>query len=516
MKRFNLASQIWLIFAAVTLILCLVLSLIFMLTINVFFANEGYNNIEYAQELTFANYGLEKSEGVIAVNVKDLDDVRDVRHIIIYDNKYDALNLGVVVRRYLGLTPDTPITSDGLEGLKELLRNEKLNDLFLERLKKTESINVGEDPKTNIMGIIGGTFSPEILPFIGEIKQNAMVQTTPIKHYKMQIGDRNLFYVIQNREIGIEKVTLISYLWDTYQTKLSNSLFIQLLFGILIAALLSLVAALLFSEHLVRPLKKLSKNVRAIAKRDWNKPIDVNRNDEIGELAESMEIMRQSLSEQDREQQAMLQYISHELKTPVMVIRSYSQAIKDGIYPKGDLDSSVDVIDKEILRMDKRIKDLLFITRIDYLSRHNMEMEKLNLKELIEDILNKFSLQRPEIRWKTTLSEVEITANSEQLCTVVENILQNQLRYAEKVIEIRIKKTGKKVEIRFYNDGQQIDEERVSELFAPFKKGIKGENGLGLNIVRKIIDLHDGKAWIKNEDSGVATYIELPFNSNEI
>lgn len=516
MKRFNLASQIWMLFGAVTLILCLVLSLIFMWTIDRFFAKEGYNNIEYAQELTFAKYGLERSEEVIAVNVKDLDDVRDVRHIVIYDNEYNALNLGVVVRRYLGITPDNPITPEGLDGLKRLIESEKLNDLFLERLKKTESINTGVELKTNIMGIIGGTFSPEILPFISEIKENAIAQTTPVEQYKIQIEDRSLFYVIQNREIEGKKVTLISYLWDTYQTKLSDSLFIQLFFGILIAALLSLVAALLFSKHLVRPLKKLSKNVRDIAKRDWNKPIEVNRKDEIGELAESMEIMRQSLSDQDREQQAMLQYISHELKTPVMVIRSYSQAIKDGIYPKGDLDGSVDVIDKEILRMDQRIKDLLFITRIDYLSRHNMEMEKINLKDLMEDILGKFSLERPEIRWITKLPEIEIEANYEQLCTAIENILQNQLRYANKVIDIKAKKFGKKVELRFYNDGQQIDESRVIDLFAPFKKGIKGENGLGLNIVKKIIELHDGRAWIKNEDDGVATYIELPVKPNEL
>jgi two-component system sensor histidine kinase CssS len=64
-----------------------------------------------------------------------------------------------------------------------------------------------------------------------------------------------------------------------------------------------------------------------------------------------------------------------------MVIRSYAQAIKDGIYPGWGLNSAIDVIDREIQRMDLRVKDLLFITRLEYLSRHNLETEEVNLSE---------------------------------------------------------------------------------------------------------------------------------------
>ena len=165
--------------------------------------------------------------------------------------------------------------------------------------------------------------------------------------------------------------------------------------------------------------------------------------------------------------------------------------------------------------MDKRIKDLLFITRVDYLSRHNMETEKFSLKLLIEDVTGKLCLQKPEIELCMNLEDVEISANPEQLVTAIENVVQNNLRYAKTIIDIRATKKKDRVRVRFYNDGPQVESTRLADLFAPFKKGLKGETGLGLNIVRKIVELHSGKVWIENEDSGVATYIELPLESRE-
>ncbi|HNR79985.1 MAG TPA: HAMP domain-containing sensor histidine kinase, partial [Mesotoga infera] len=210
--------------------------------------------------------------------------------------------------------------------------------------------------------------------------------------------------------------------------------------------------------------------------------------------------------------QAMLQFISHELKTPVMVIRSYAQAIKDGIYPGGDLDSAIDVIDKEIQRMDMRVKDLLFITRLEYLSRHNLQLEKIELSELIESVAGRFYYQRGDIEWDLRLEKIQASVNEEQFSIVIENILTNQLRYARQKIEIVLKTIQKdsKILITFKNDGEAIEEKRFQQLFKPFNKGARGEHGLGLNIVKRIIELHNGRVWIENEEDGVSTHIELP------
>ncbi len=484
MKKFGLSSQIWLLFGLVMLFLCVILAVVFRWSIRDFFTTEAYMTIESAQEMKL----LELQGGLVPgsnIYMGDLKNIRDVGHIIVLNKEYGLLE-------------------EYLEGWRLKIGPDVKDDL------KTGS---GQSLNLEISSImIWGTISPDILPLLGKIRENAELQKSKSGRYETEIGNRKLFYVIRSEELLDRNITFISYMWDTYKNTLSSTLFSRLFFVIAIVVILSLIIAILFSRYLTRPLKRLSEDVKAIAARNWDKPISINRKDEIGELADSMEMMRASLSEQDREQQAMLQFISHELKTPVMVIRSYAQAIKDGIYPGGDLDSAIDVIDKEIQRMDMRVKDLLFITRLEYLSRHNLQLEKIELSELIESVAGRFYYQRADVEWDLRLEKIPASVNEEQFSIVIENILTNQLRYARQKIEIVLKTIQKdsKILITFKNDGEAIEEKRLQQLFKPFNKGAGGEHGLGLNIVKRIVELHNGRVWIENEEDGVSTHIELP------
>lgn len=97
--------------------------------------------------------------------------------------------------------------------------------------------------------------------------------------------------------------------------------------------ILSWIPSLWLSRYLTRPLVEMETNIARLAEREWHRPFVLDRKDEIGKLARSFENMRIRLVKQDEAQQSFLQNISHELKTPVMVIRSYAQSILDGIYP---------------------------------------------------------------------------------------------------------------------------------------------------------------------------------------
>ncbi len=442
-----------------------------------FFTTEAYRTIEYAQEVRV----IELQGGFIPfedIDLNSLRNVRDVGHIIVFDREFDLI------------------------------------DYYLNRFGTQDSSDkISPSPDSTSRDIlISGTIIPEILPAIQSIRENAEKQTSSSERYETLLSGRSLFYVIRNEEISGRDVTMISYMWDTYMNTLSSTLFSRLLLVMAIMTVVSLVFIIVFSRYLTKPLKKLSEDVRMISKRNWDRPISLNRSDEIGELADSIENMRKSLSEQDREQQSMLQFISHELKTPVMVIRSYAQAIKDGIYPGGDLDSAIDVIDKEIQRMDLRVKDLLFITRLEYLSRHDLEKEEVNLSELLEDTVGRFSFQRDDIDWNLNLKDFKTEVNEEQLAIAIENILSNQIRYAKSRIEVtmEVNEREESLLIRFANDGEKVAETKLEELFKPFNKGVGGENGLGLSITRRIIELHGGAISIVNEGEFVATIVTLP------
>jgi two-component system sensor histidine kinase CssS len=477
MRSWSLSDKLWLLFAAVLSILFLLLGIVFRWSIRDFFTTEAYRTIEYAQEVRV----IELQGGFIPfedIDLNSLRNVRDVGHIIVFDREFDLI------------------------------------DYYLNRFGTQDSSDkISPSPDSTSRDIlISGTIIPEILPAIQSIRENAEKQTSSSERYETLLSGRSLFYVIRNEEISGRDVTMISYMWDTYMNTLSSTLFSRLLLVMAIMTVVSLVFIIVFSRYLTKPLKKLSEDVRMISKRNWDRPISLKRSDEIGELADSIENMRKSLSEQDREQQSMLQFISHELKTPVMVIRSYAQAIKDDIYPGGDLDSAIDVIDKEIQRMDLRVKDLLFITRLEYLSRHDLEKEEVNLSELLEDTVGRFSFQRDDIDWNLNLKDFKTEVNEEQLAIAIENILSNQIRYAKSRIEVtmEVNEREESLLIRFANDGEKVAETKLEELFKPFNKGVGGENGLGLSITRRIIELHGGAISIVNEGEFVATIVTLP------
>ena len=164
-------------------------------------------------------------------------------------------------------------------------------------------------------------------------------------------------------------------MWDTYRNSLLKALLQKLMVITFVAVVISIIVALTLAKYITSPLIKLEKNVKKIAEKQWDEAIIFDRQDEIGSLAKSIEYMRKELIKRDESEQWMLQNISHELKTPVMVIRSYSEAVGDGIFPKGDLKSSMRIISSEAERLEKRIKDLLYLSKLEYLSKHEANFE---------------------------------------------------------------------------------------------------------------------------------------------
>ncbi len=226
--------------------------------------------------------------------------------------------------------------------------------------------------------------------------------------------------------------------------------------------------------------------------------------------------MRQRLVKQDKAQQSFLQHISHELKTPVMVIRSYAQSMLDGIYPKGTLDGSILVINDEAERLEKRIRDLLYLTKLNYLSTRERDLESFNMTELLKERLERFQCRRPELLWNVKFISFNTTGDRKQWEVALDNLLDNQMRYAVKRIVLSLDRqaeTPEKVLLRIWNDGNSIEPDLLDLLFEPYQIGQDGEFGLGLAIVKQITDFHRAKIWASNErdcgEEGVAFYIEL-------
>ena len=131
--------------------------------------------------------------------------------------------------------------------------------------------------------------------------------------------------------------------------------------------------------------------------KELDEDIVVKRNDEIGEVAEALTEMEKALQKQNREKEEMIQNISHDLKTPIATIKSYSEAIKDGIYPYDTLEKSIDVIIEHATRLEKKVKSLIILNKMGYLLDKCEEGNHLNMNEVIAKVILSLKVVRPEI-----------------------------------------------------------------------------------------------------------------------
>ncbi len=293
--------------------------------------------------------------------------------------------------------------------------------------------------------------------FLNKIKEDINSQKDTMKRYKFSFEDENVFYIINKGSPIDDYNYLVSYIGDSYRDDLVRTLFNKLIKIMLVIFILSWIPALLLAKYLSRPLVDLEKKVEKLSSRDWREPMHIDRKDEIGKLGSSLEDLRTQLIRQDKLERDFLQNISHDLKTPVMVIRSFLQAIKDGIFPKGDLETSLDLIDEEAERLEKKIKDLLYFSKLEYLSYEKNNFTLFPLDELVVKNVNKFKFDE-SINFQLNLENIDIIGDRDRWSIVIENILDNALRYAESKIFIDLLEVEDKILLKIGNDGPHIEE----------------------------------------------------------
>lgn len=348
--------------------------------------------------------------------------------------------------------------------------------------------------------------------FLKQLRQDGQEQKTDIKHYSTEIEQRNILYVMRRAEANGKKGYLVSYLSGMYRDNLVKTTFNLLRRVLVLILLISWIASIFIARYLTRPLVELQEKVKKIAVRKWDKPVSLQRGDEIGKLGDTIEWMRCQLLEQEQKKQSFLQQISHELKSPIMVIRSYAQAIIDGIFPRGNLEASVKVIEDETKWLEKRVHSLLKLTKFDYISTLKLNKSDFNLTALVSETVNTVRWRASEINWEIQLDEIMLKGDRDKLKVALDNILDNQIRYAKQRVSINLSKIVKDrpgILLRIWNDGPEIKDEIMSNLFKKFTKGDHGDFGLGLAIVKLIIDLHHGEVRASNEEQGVAFYLRF-------
>ncbi|MGP4082388.1 sensor histidine kinase [Pseudalkalibacillus sp. R45] len=390
---------------------------------------------------------------------------------------------------------------EGPTGPEQELPDTNLN--FVERREAARS--VGHLLLGNQSFVIKGDSVPETV--LRHIWEKAILLEEDEGDFQLSYRDATLFYVIRPIEVNGNEAFMVSYMWDTYRDQLVQRLWERLIWIFVIGIVISIIPAIWLSNYLRKPLKALGARFEQIGNRNWREPFELKGDHDFQQLSEQFERMRQNLIRNDQSQKRFIQHASHELKTPIMTIQSYAQSVKDGVFPEKDLEEMMDVIINQTGRMEERVKDMIYFSKLDTLQDNEPRNETIRFGSLIQEVLDRFLYQREEIVINVSGEDIDFKGDRSQWEVVFENIIQNALRYAESYIDISCERENGQTAMRVHNDGETIPEEKLDRLFEPFEKSHKGQFGLGLAIVKRIVELHNGTVEVQNEENGVSIVI---------
>ncbi|MCL1949992.1 MAG: HAMP domain-containing histidine kinase [Turicibacter sp.] len=283
-----------------------------------------------------------------------------------------------------------------------------------------------------------------------------------------------------------------------------------LLITSLVSMLIASVFGLYAQHNIATPIINLTNKVKDFRVKLTPLEHSIFTGDEIQDLDESLVVMADDILGNDRRRKSFFENTSHELKTPLMSIRGYAEGLKDGIF---EVDEAADVILSESESLRLMVEDILYLSKLEDASIDRYQFQVLESNEFLTGFYQKMRplVQERGLNFILLLDRsVEVNLDDEKMIRALSNIITNAIRYAKQQIIIKTIIENGYLHIRISNDGPKVSEENISKLFDRFFKGVDGQSGLGLAIVRTILSAHQGSAEAFNTETGFCMNIKLP------
>ncbi|WP_062106896.1 sensor histidine kinase [Bacillus niameyensis] len=282
---------------------------------------------------------------------------------------------------------------------------------------------------------------------------------------------------------------------------------------------ISLALITLFATFLVRPIKKLTRATRKIAGGNYDIQLESNRADEIGDLARDFGLMAKSLKKLDDMRQEFVANVSHEIQSPLTSIRGFTKAIRTKSVSPEQADQYLEIIEKESMRLSSLSKQLLMLSSLDKQVKA-INREAFRLDEQIREVvlLMEWEWSGKGLNLAIDLPTIVVEADHQLLQQVWTNLLANSIKFTEESGSIYISAVvDKEIIVTVRDTGIGIPETEISHIFDRFYMADKSRNrtksgsGLGLSVVKKIIDLHDGEISARSQlGEGTEFIVRLP------
>lgn len=309
------------------------------------------------------------------------------------------------------------------------------------------------------------------------------------------------------------------------------------------AVVLIIILSLIISKTISNPLIRMNNTALKMANLDFSEKCKVESEDEIGNLAGTLNFLSENLDEalsslrqanykleediikernMEKMRKSFVAAVSHELKTPISLIEGYTEGLKDDIFEGEDRNYYLDVILDETRKMSNLVKDMLDLSQLES-GNFKLIKEEFFIDELIKSVVRKFStiFEEKNINIDINLiNNIKVNADWTRIEQVITNYITNAIRHCKdkgKII-VNMREEGENIFVEMENDGSSISEDEMVKIWDNFYKIDKSRNrslggtGIGLAIVKNIIMLHNGTYGVCNTDCGVKFYFSLKIN----
>ena len=438
---------------------------------------------------------------------------------------YSVTNMVQLLNRYtqedfeniITVAADTPTKLEDIEYLESLDKKLKAKYSYLVIRKGSQVLYNGGEDNAHIISVL-----PEYSNIDQEATSGTYIDSADeaiVKHVDFLCADetQGTAFIITSTKALVPEV---------------KNLFIDVIISILLILVLTAVMLLAWIyQSMITPIRKLQIAAENIKEGNLDFAIEPEGKDEIGALCVSFEEMRKRLKDNaeeklknEAENKALISNIAHDLKTPITAVKGYSEGIIDGVANTPEkIDKYVRTIYNKANEMDTLINELTLYSKIDT-NRIPYNYAKINVAEYFADCIEEVGMDL-ETRgiglayYNYTEDDIVIIADPEQLRRVINNIVGNSAKYMNKqngFINIRIKDVGDFIQVEIEDNGRGIPQKDLPYIFDRFyradasRNSATGGSGIGLSIVKKIVEDHGGKIWATSkEDTGTIMYFVI-------
>ncbi|HBF4442619.1 TPA: HAMP domain-containing histidine kinase [Clostridioides difficile] len=297
----------------------------------------------------------------------------------------------------------------------------------------------------------------------------------------------------------------------------------------------------LLGKFISEPITSINKSAKSMSQLDFSNPCTVNTNDEFGELSRSLNTMSTNLQkalsdlesaniqlEKDVNKERMLleqrkelvDTISHEMKTPLGIIRAYTEGLMDEV-DEEKKKNYMNVIIEETDRMNNMIVSLLDLSALEA-GVSKLNPERFDFIEFVETVAGRLLIDIPDANFYFTYDlpeyEVFVVADKMRMEQVVENLIINAKKHVvyDGNLDLSITCENGLLLFEIYNDGRIIEQDEISKIWSKFYRSVQsqrtGGSGLGLAIVSQILSMQGLEYGVKNRDKGVEFYFMIPID----